>query len=149
MSQTLPEFDFDGFLPYRMTVVAARLSAELAQHYKSTYGITTAQWRVILNVGYSGAVSVRDIEKKFNLEKSKISRAAAKLEAEGYITKEIDRADRRLVKLQLTPKGAQLLSELVPLAKAYQRKLEAELKGNLQGLQSALDILTQKEPPQG
>ena len=145
MTETLPEFDLDRYLPYRLTVIAARLSADLARQYKTRYGISIAEWRVLLNLGYSGEVSVRDIERRVSLDKSKVSRAATRLEAEGYITKAVDEADRRLLRLALTDKGIVLLRELIPLASAYQDKLEAMLGPRADDLQETLDCLM-KDP---
>ena len=141
MRDELPEFDLERFLPYRLAVVASRLSAGLAKHYRTQYGISIAEWRVLLNVGYSGEVSIRDIERRVSLEKSKVSRAASKLEAKGYLTKQTDATDRRLVKLALTATGAGILEQLIPIAQAYQSELETSLGAQTDLLQNALDRL--------
>ncbi|WP_368184519.1 MarR family winged helix-turn-helix transcriptional regulator [Aestuariibius sp. HNIBRBA575] len=141
MPQTLPDFDLDRYLPYRMTVIAARLSNDMAREYKEKFGISIPEWRVLLNLGYSGFVSIRDIEKRVNLEKSKVSRAASRLEAKGFLTKEVDAQDRRLLKLALTSDGIDLLSKLIPIATEYQDKLETALGDQTETLQDALDCL--------
>lgn len=143
MRDGLPDFDLDRYLPFRLTVVAARLSVGLAKLYKTKFDISTAEWRVLLNLGYSGDISVRDIEKRVSLEKSKVSRAATRLESKGYITKEVDADDRRLLKMTLTKKGVDLLGQLIPLAEAYQSELERALGNQLAPLQSALDCLSE------
>lgn len=140
----LPEFDLERYLPYRFTVLAGQLSAELAKHYKSEYGISMPEWRVLLNVGYAEHPSVRDIERRVSLEKSKVSRAAAKLEEKGFITKTVDPKDRRLVMLDLTETGADLLSKLIPVAQEFQVELETALGGTEDALQAALDVLSEK-----
>jgi DNA-binding MarR family transcriptional regulator len=137
----LPEFDLDGYVPYRLAVAADELSKDLAGQYRNQFGISIAEWRVLVNVGYSDRVSVRDIERRVSLEKSKVSRAASRLEAAGYLTKEVDEADRRLLKLELTKKGAELLSEIVPIAKAYQEKVSAVLGTDFATFQSSLAAL--------
>jgi DNA-binding MarR family transcriptional regulator len=137
----LPEFDLDGYVPYRLAVAADELSKDLAGQYRNRFGISIAEWRVLVNVGYSDRVSVRDIERRVSLEKSKVSRAASRLEAAGYLTKEVDEADRRLLKLELTKKGAELLSEIVPIAKAYQEKVSAVLGTDFATFQSSLAAL--------
>lgn len=144
MTQNLPDFDLDGYLPYRLTVAAARQSAGLAREYKAKYGISIAEWRVLVNLAYSGKVSVRDIEKRVSLEKSKVSRAASRLQAAGYISKAADTDDRRLLELRLTDKGTALLSELIPLAIAYQARLEQRLAEHLPALNAALDVLMEE-----
>ena len=140
----LPVFELERYLPYRFTVLASQLSAELAKHYKSKHGISMPEWRVLLNVGYAEHPSVRDIEQRVSLEKSKVSRAAAKLEEKGLITKKVDPQDRRLLMLDLTEEGADLLGELIPLAQQFQAELEAVL-GETEGyLWAALDVLSEK-----
>jgi DNA-binding MarR family transcriptional regulator len=137
----LPAFDLDRFLPYRMTVAAERLSAGLARRYRAQYGISIPEWRVLVHLAHSGRVSVRDIERRASLEKSKASRAAARLEAAGYVAKARNDGDRRLVALSLTGEGRALMAELLPRAIAYQEKLEALLGEHLESLEAALDLL--------
>lgn len=141
MTKNLPDFDLDRFLPYRLTVAATRLSADLARQYKTRYGISIAEWRVLLHLGDRGDVSVRDIERRVSLEKSKVSRAVSRLEAKGHVTKAVDTTDRRLLKLALTQKGAELLRDLIPIAAAYQSALEQALGPQAGALQAALDAL--------
>ena len=142
MTQQLPDFDLDRYLPYRLTVITEQLSTRLSKHYKTQFGISVAEWRILLNLGYSGSGSVRDIEKRVSLEKSKVSRGVSRLEAKGYLTKSVDDADRRLLKLALTEQGVALLGKLVPIAKAYQDELEAALGGEASALHAALDRLS-------
>lgn len=142
MTKDLPEFDLDRYLPYRLTVIAAQLSTRLSRQYKSQFGISIAEWRILLNLGYSGSGSVRDIEKRVSLEKSKVSRGVSRLEAKGYLTKLVDEKDRRLLHLTLTKAGTDLLNQLIPIAKAYQDELDKTLGDAAQPLQSALDLLS-------
>lgn len=145
VADKLPEFDLELYLPYRFTVVAARLSDDLAKKYKKRYGISIPEWRVLLNVGYTKNLSVRDIEKRVNLEKSKVSRTAAKLEAKGHLIKQVDSDDRRLVKLTLTPQGVRLLGELIPIAQAYQTELHAILGDQIGLVNQTLDLLSKDD----
>ena len=141
MQHSLPDFELERFLPYRLTVISGRLSDALAKQYKRQFGISIPEWRVLMNVGYSDNLSIRDIEARVNLEKSKVSRAASKLEAKGYLTKHIGDKDRRLLRLTLTQEGVALLEKLIPIAQAFQDTLDAKLGPNIDALQSALDAL--------
>ena len=145
MPQDVPDFDLMGFIPYRLAVAADRLSNGLAAQYRREYGISVAEWRVLVHLLGAGDVSVRDIEKRVHLEKSKISRAASKLQRDGYISKDINDTDRRLVQLALTQKGQDLMARLVPLATAYQAKLESLLSAHLAEFNAALDLLTEDD----
>jgi DNA-binding MarR family transcriptional regulator len=144
MSDALPDFDLERYLPYRFVVLAARLSSKLAKQYKEEFGISIPEWRVLLNVGYTKDLSIRDIEQRVSLERSKVSRAATKLEAKGYLAKQIDSRDKRLLKLTLTPEGIELLSKLIPIAEAFQAELNLILGDDKDALQLALDRLMEK-----
>ena len=48
------------FVPYLITVLAARVSAELATRYEKRFGISIPEWRVIAHLTENKAVSVRD-----------------------------------------------------------------------------------------
>lgn len=139
MTTELPNFDLERYLPYRFTVIAAQMSSDLAKDYKDQFGISMPEWRVLLHVGYCDSTSVRDIEKQVNLEKSKVSRAASKLEVKGFLIKQVDDHDRRLIQLKITEKGIGLLREIIPIAQAYQDKLYEALGHKSETLHRALD----------
>lgn len=121
------KFALDQFLPYRLSVLAGRVSREFADSYQPRFGLSIAEWRVLAHLSQSGSVSVRDIHRRADLEKSKASRAAARLEAAGLIRKSADPSDRRLVALTLTVKGREAMDELIPLGRAYEATLLARL----------------------
>jgi DNA-binding MarR family transcriptional regulator len=137
----LPDFDLMGFTPYRLAVAAQTLSEQLARHYRTDFGISIPEWRVLVHLAHSGDVSVRDIEIRVAMEKSKVSRAASRLETAGYIVKRVNDSDRRLVQLTLTPKGRALMAELLPVALAFQAEISARLGPALAGLEAGLDTL--------
>ena len=143
---SLPDFDLDGFLPYRMSVAADRLSTGLARRYREEFGLSVAEWRVLVHLVHSGEVSVRDIGQRVNLEKSKASRAASRLESDGLIRKDINATDRRLLVLTLTEEGQALMAKLLPLAIAYQQKLERLIGARLDALNEAIDIILREDP---
>ncbi|CUH81239.1 MarR family winged helix-turn-helix transcriptional regulator [Tropicibacter naphthalenivorans] len=134
-------FELAEFLPYRMTVAAERLSAGMARRYRDEFGISVAEWRVLVHVADAGAVSIRDIHSRVHLEKSKASRAATRLEAAGYVTKTVNETDRRLISLTLTDQGQALMQDLTQIARDYQARLDALLAPQLDALNAALDTL--------
>lgn len=132
-------FDLSGFLPYRMAVAAEKLSVGMSKRYRAEFGISIAEWRVLVNLADRGAVSVRDIEREVHLEKSKASRAASRLEAGGYVTKAVNAQDRRLIVLQLTEEGHALMQQLLQIATDYQARLEQILAPEIAPLNRAID----------
>jgi DNA-binding MarR family transcriptional regulator len=132
--------ELDRFLPYLVNKLGARLSNELAAVYQARFGITIPEWRVIAHLAAHKNVSVREIFARVAMDKSKVSRAAARLEALGLVEKQVNGADRRLVALQLTAKGRALFGQIEPLALDYERAAlgclsaaEAELLRGLVG----------------
>jgi DNA-binding MarR family transcriptional regulator len=113
--------DLDRFLPYLVNVLASRLSRELASVYEMRFGISIPEWRVIAHLSQNRNVSVREIHQRVDMDKAKVSRAAARLEGAGIIEKKVNGADRRLVELQLTKKGRKMFAEIEPLALAYEQ----------------------------
>ncbi|KPQ07423.1 MAG: transcriptional regulator [Rhodobacteraceae bacterium HLUCCA12] len=143
----LREFDLHTFLPYRLVAAANRTSRAFAERYRSEFGISIAEWRVLAHLNHAGAVSVRDIEARVDMEKSKVSRAASRLQDAGYITKHVNGGDRRLLELRLTPSGQALVARLLPVAVAYQQEMLERLGDAAPGLIKALDILLRDLPP--
>lgn len=137
--QAAEAFDLSGFLPYRMAVAAEKLSVGMSKRYREEFGISIAEWRVLVNLADRGAVSVRDIEREVHLEKSKASRAASRLEAGGYVTKAVNAQDRRLVVLELTEEGHALMRQLLRIATDYQARLEQMLAPEIDPLNRAID----------
>jgi DNA-binding MarR family transcriptional regulator len=136
----MEDFDLTRFLPYRLAVAAARVSRGLARHY-ADFGLTIPEWRVLAHLAGGGALSVKDITARVDMDKSKVSRAATRLVAAGYLTKTIDPGDGRLVAMALTPAGRALLARIVPLALTYEAEVVAELGVDAAGLMAALTRL--------
>ena len=134
----LPNFDLMAFTPYRLALAADAISEELAAQYRTRFGLSNPEWRVLAHLAHAGEVSVRDIEIRVAMEKSKVSRAASRLEAEGYITKKVNAADRRLLQLSLTLRGRAMMAELLPVAIAFQAEIETRLGAAFAGLEASL-----------
>jgi DNA-binding MarR family transcriptional regulator len=132
-------FELDHFLPYRLSVAAAQVSRRFAERYEAEAGLTIPEWRVLAHLNHSGPVSVRDINTRVNLDKSMISRAAARLEEAGYLRKSVHHADLRLVSLELTDEGKQLMQRLGLIAEAFQEELARELGEDAKTLSNLLE----------
>ena len=144
----LDAFDLAGFLPYRLAAAAGRISRAFAERYREEFGISIPEWRVLAHLHHAGPVSVRDIEARADMEKSKVSRAASRLERAGYIEKTVNDSDRRLLQLKLTPEGRALMRRILPVAMQFQAEIRDRLGPAAEGLDAALDLLlVQPAPP--
>lgn len=131
-------FDLARFSPYRVALAAQLLSETLARVYRARFGLSIPDWRVMVHLSQSGRASVRDIEAQVVMEKSKVSRAASRLEARGIIAKRQSETDKRLVELTLTEAGQAMMDELLPLAAQFQARIETQLGEDFAGFDAAL-----------
>lgn len=142
-------FDLEQFLPYQLAVLSARVSGEFSTLYRQKFGISVAEWRVVAHLSQSGSVSVREIHERVDMDKSKVSRAASRLETRGYITKTSNPDDGRLVALALTQKGKAMVAELAPLARDFDARLMRELGDEAPKFRAALSRLLSVGEPVG
>jgi DNA-binding MarR family transcriptional regulator len=121
------DFDLEHFLPYLLNQAAEASSKSFQATYKSAYGMTRTQWRILANLGKFGAATARDICRISHIEKTKVSRAVATLEAEGLLARQPSVEDRRVEILSLTPKGSTVFLDLGQRAVEYDRRLRLQL----------------------
>jgi DNA-binding MarR family transcriptional regulator len=116
-------FDLAKFLPYRMNVLANRISRELASVYGREFGLTIPEWRILAHLSQVSDVSVREVQARVEMDKAKVTRAVQRLEEAGLVTKAANPDDRRLVRLALTEAGRARMAALIPYVEGYERRL--------------------------
>ncbi|OYX43157.1 MAG: hypothetical protein B7Z02_09885 [Rhodobacterales bacterium 32-67-9] len=122
---TSTAFHLSTFMPYRLAVLSERVSRRLSVEYEKTFGLSVAEWRVLVHLSRCGAVSVREIHNCVNLEKPRVSRAVSRLRDAGFVQKMPGEDDGRLVAISLTDKGASTLAAILPAARAIDARLRA------------------------
>lgn len=80
------------------------------------YGITAAEWRVILTLGLHEQASGRDITNRWAMDKMAISRAISNLQKQGLVNRKQNKQDKRSFDLKLTKAGKKLYAEILPEA---------------------------------
>ncbi len=135
-----PTLELEGFLPYRLSVLANLVSRALAQLYEHEYGLTVAEWRLIAILARFGPLSANGVCERTAMDKVRVSRAVARASARKLISRNVDPQDRRRLVLGLTPQGRTIHDRIVPMAKAR----EAEILQALNGQEHAqlMDMLT-------
>lgn len=126
-------FDLQEFLPYLLNQAAEATSRSFEAVYKTRYGMTRTQWRVLANLGRFGAMTARDICRISHIEKTKVSRAVAALEADGLLTRAPSPEDGRAEQLCLTRGGAAAFADLGQRALAFDADLRARLGPEVAG----------------
>ncbi|MEE8258445.1 MAG: MarR family transcriptional regulator [Sphingomonadales bacterium] len=129
------------FLPYRLSVLSNLISRDIARDYQTRFSITIPEWRVMAILGEAGGLSASAVAKSTAMDKVAVSRAVARLEEVKFITRRIDRADKRRAILSLSPKGREIYQQVVPVALGYESKILGKLTPEDK---QSLDLLLEK-----
>lgn len=122
-----PVLDLDHFLPYRLSVLSNRISADIAGFYHERFGLSVTEWRAMAVLGRYPGASGMDITERTAMDKVAVSRAVNALIDRGLVQREFDQSDRRRSVLTLTERGLAVYDEIAPLA----LRLEASLLSSL------------------
>jgi len=117
----------DRFLPYRLSILAARVTARLAREYEQAIGLPLPEARVLTVLGAYRPVSSNAIVQHTSMDKATVSRAVARLLRQGLLTRRPDPRDRRLLVLDFTARGRRDYARLARLARAWEDWFTAEL----------------------
>lgn len=139
----MSDFDLNAFLPYQLAVLASRTSRQFEARYRARFGLSIPEWRVMAHLSQTDhPVSVREIHMRVDMDKSKVSRAATRLEEAGLIEKTVNAQDRRLISLSLTEKGRQMMDAIIPIAHAFEADLLSRLPAHqAAAFRKAVDLL--------
>jgi DNA-binding MarR family transcriptional regulator len=115
LERLLAKLDLLGFMPFRLSRLAAEVSMALASEYAERYGLDVPAWRVMATLGFRETpCTAQFISQCTRTHKSTISRAVTSLLERGVIERVENEDDRREFSLRLTRKGRKLYEELFP-----------------------------------
>lgn len=113
-------YERPGFLIRR----AHQITVSLFMEEASALGATTTQYGVLTILRSRSGVDQIGLAKMVGLDRSTTALVVTKLEADGYVERRVDPADRRRRELVLTSAGHALLKELEgPAQRAQERAL--------------------------
>jgi DNA-binding MarR family transcriptional regulator len=110
--------NLEGYFPYKLAATADAFSRRLVDVYGRTFGLSREEWRMLLLLADAGELTSLTLAQRTTLDKVQISRAAAKLENKGLISRSVHAADRRLRVYICTPEGQRLFAEVFPKVEA-------------------------------
>ncbi len=115
--------DLERFLPYRLSVLSNRISADIAKLYDTRFGLSIPEWRVIAVLAKRPGLSATEVAQRTAMDKVAVSRAVSSLLDDGRIQRDTDGDDRRKSVLRLSEAGRAVYDEVAPKALAYEQKL--------------------------
>ncbi len=136
-------FNIDGFMPYRLSLVTNTVSQDLAKIY-APYDLTRTQWR-ILAVLSGREMTAGGISSKTMMDKTTLSRAIKNLIDRKLVKRMAAESDGRSSPLALTAKGRRLFGKIAPAALAREAEMRGKLSASdIKSLERILDVLLTK-----
>ncbi|HVI25689.1 MAG TPA: MarR family transcriptional regulator [Xanthomonadaceae bacterium] len=126
--------DLERFLPYRLSVLSNRISGAIAAVYSERFALGVTEWRVMAVLGRSSGLSASEVARRTAMDKVAVSRAVARLLADGRLLREMHDGDRRRSVLRLSPDGEAIYAQVAPLALAFERQLLDGMDGEERAL---------------
>lgn len=132
----------ETFFPYRLAVVAEAFSRQLVAVYGREHGLSREEWRLLFLLEDAGTLDSLRLSRRTSLDKVQVSRAAARLEEKGLITRDILQSDRRLRRYQITTAGRALFGTVFGAVKARAEEIMAAMPaGDLDALERGIAAL--------
>ena len=122
-----PAFALERFTPFRLSVLANRMTRAVATVYMERFKLSAPEWRTMAVLGRFGAMTANAVVEHTAMDKVRVSRTVTRLLRTGYITRRTDPEDRRRAILDLTAKGVGVYRQIVPRALAVEAQLLHEL----------------------
>jgi len=120
-------------------MLSNRISRAFFDEVETKYGVSLAEWRVILTLVSESGVSGADITNRWAMEKMAVNRAVQRLVDTGYVARTRDPDDRRSYRLTLTAKGTRLHDKIAPAAnKRYAELTSSVSRDELEAMVATL-----------
>jgi DNA-binding MarR family transcriptional regulator len=119
--------DLERFLPFRLSVLANRVTRAVARVYSRRFQLTAPEWRTMAVLGRFGPMTANTVVEHTAMDKVRVSRAVARLLARSRVSRRTDPEDRRRAILDLTPEGRLVYGKVVPMVLAVESELLSDL----------------------
>lgn len=113
------------FVPYQLSITSNAVSGRIALEYRTRFGLSVPEWRVMAVLGDGGALTQRQLTRLTLMDKVAVNRACKVLEERGLAVREPNTLDGRSHLLQLTDSGRAMHGQIMPLALDMERQLFA------------------------
>ncbi len=120
-------YPVEQFITYRLLALTNRLNRQAMQILDETAALRLPEWRCLAIVHQrcetQDEVSLHDIADTIGMDPALISRSVQGLVEKGHLQTERDATDRRVVHARLTPQGAALCEQVLPIMRQRQLHL--------------------------
>ena len=120
----MPEkYRLNDFVPYQLSITSNAVSGRISLEYKTRFGLSVPEWRVMAVLGDSGPLTQRQLTRLTVMDKVAVNRACKVLEERELLSRHPNERDGRSHRLQLTQAGVRMHEEIMPLALELERRL--------------------------
>jgi MarR family transcriptional regulator, organic hydroperoxide resistance regulator len=113
-------FELARFLPYLINRAGARLAVAFGQEI-APQGVVLQEWRVLAALTANGPQRLGDLAELTSIDVSTLSRLIGRMARNRLVARTRESDDRRAVRLELSPKGRDVVDSIIPLAHIYER----------------------------
>jgi DNA-binding MarR family transcriptional regulator len=106
----------EDFIPYKLAVVANRVSQSIGRLFETQFNIQMPEWRILMTLYAYDVLVFNEVVARTSMDKARVSRAQRRLVDLELITSVNDPTDGRKVILALTSKGEKICADILPEA---------------------------------
>jgi DNA-binding MarR family transcriptional regulator len=106
----------EDFIPYKLSVVANRVSQSVGRLFETQFNIQVPEWRIMMALYAYDSLVFNEVVEQTSMDKARVSRAQRRLVDLELITSVNDPRDGRRVILGLTRKGEKMCADILPQA---------------------------------
>ena len=129
-------------LSSRLLRLSNTLGLYSSRRYRSQFGVTLPEWRVLSIIALQRTTSARDISLTLATDKAWVGLTVQKLERRGFVRRVSDKRDARRTLVSLTKQGQQVHDAIMLNALRRQKRLLSKLTDDdAQSLIASLDQL--------
>lgn len=103
-----------------MGIVSHR-AVNTAKNMYREFDLNRSQASILFTLHKNESITQKDLAKRLNITAPSITSSIQKMERDGYISREPDKSDQRMMRLALTEKGESCIQSIIDVAERMER----------------------------
>jgi len=112
----MAKYDFENSVGFIVNNTAKAFQKALDAELRKNVGVTIGQWRVISTLSRQPGLTQKEIADRVGIEGSTLVPIIDKMENDGFVKRKLDDGDRRINRIYLTNKAAELWNSMIECA---------------------------------
>lgn len=114
------DLNVNDFLTTMLSQLVTALRSNVTKPYASRFELTVPEWRILALLAHGETMSFAELVRQSTSDKALVSRTLRLLEDRGLVTLESEGGTRRRLTCRISPEGAALHAQVIPLARRGQ-----------------------------